>query len=103
MRLLAAALVAACLVTPAFAQDCITSDALVAKLKADGDTIAGTVAIPGAHLDHIIIDLDANGSWLWAIKGGCVVGRPIGIGDPAPDSAPQSKPTVHGSGMEIGT
>lgn len=101
IRLLAIA-VAACLVTPAFADPpCVATADLLAKLKADGDTIAADFPVPGQkHIDRIIIDLDGNGSWLWASKGDCVVGNPVGLDDPAgmPDAHPAPKPASEDMG-----
>lgn len=102
----------ACVVTPTFAQDCLSMDKLLAKLKADGDTISADIPIPGARTDRIAIVLDPNGSWLWASKDGCVLGDPVGIDDPAPDAAtpapsavkPEAPvaPKPQGGGAEIG-
>lgn len=105
MLKLSVALVAACLVTPAFAATCQmgTKADLVHELSSDKLT---DIAVPnGANADEYIIDVDAQAVWLWVLKDGCVLGKPLPLDDvegaaPKPESAP-AKPKLQGSGLEI--
>lgn len=106
---LAAVLLGGFFVLPAFAQDAcpnlgagsLTADDLVKQAAANGDTLADNVAIKAGLFDHIVVDVDTNGVWLWFIGGDCVVGKPMFMG-PLPSAAGPPKPKLQGSGLEIG-
>lgn len=98
MLKLFAGLALACLVTPAFAQECTKMDDVIAMLKSHGNTIAADIALPGDVSDRLVIVVTAEKIILLGGKAGCFVAGPI----PLDDVADPNKPKLQGSGLEIG-
>lgn len=105
LKLLAAASVAFFMLsTGAFADDCPAGtgkDALLAYIA--GDTIAADASVPGEDVDEIILDVDKQGVWEWALKAGCVIASPRLLDDVAAPAAPApAPPAAKPSGLELG-
>ena len=83
LKLLSAALVAACFVTPAMAKsDCALGSVadLTAQAPAVNMAIVSRAAVKGVFFDHLIVTADPTGIKLWLEAKGCLVGSPVPAG-----------------------
>lgn len=118
MLKLFAGLALACVATPAFAQECVKTDKMLAHYKSEGDRVLADVKVRGTLVDRLIIDVDKSVIWVLGSKGGCLLGPAMALSpvtggpldlpaDQAPGPAESSPahvdpPKPQGGGAEIG-